>query len=96
MRYDEGVCIATNTIEGYFETLKRGINGVYHHVDRKHLHRYLSEFQFRWNNRESQEIFMLVIAALVIGSAMPYKNLIEPLPGETATGPAVSLDGETF
>ena len=52
MRYDEGVCIATNTIEGYFETLKRGINGVYHHVDRKHLHRYLSEFDFRYNARE--------------------------------------------
>jgi hypothetical protein len=37
-----------------------------------------------------------VIAALVIGSAMPYKTLIEPLPGETATGPEVSLDEERF
>jgi DNA-directed RNA polymerase subunit RPC12/RpoP len=52
VRYDEGVCITTNTIEGYFATLKRGINGVYHHVGRKHLHRYLSEFDFRYNGRE--------------------------------------------
>jgi transposase-like protein len=52
VRYDEGVCITTNTIEGYFATLKRGINGVYHHVGRKHLHRYLSEFDFRYNARE--------------------------------------------
>jgi hypothetical protein len=50
VRYDEGVCVTTNTIEGYFSLLKRGINGVYHHVGRKHLHRYLSEFDFRYNN----------------------------------------------
>jgi hypothetical protein len=43
----------------------------------KHLHRYLSEFQFRWNNREAQDMFPLVIAALVIGIAMPYAELIE-------------------
>jgi hypothetical protein len=51
-RYDEGVCITTNTIEGYFATLKRGINGVYHHVGRNHLHRYLGEFDFRYNGRK--------------------------------------------
>ena len=41
VRYEDGVCITTNTIEGYFATLKRGINGVYHHVGKQHLHRYL-------------------------------------------------------
>jgi len=51
VRYDEGVCVTTNTVEGYFATLKRGINGVYHHVGRKHLHRYLGEFDFRYNER---------------------------------------------
>jgi transposase-like protein len=55
VRYDEGVCVTTNTVEGYFATLKRGINGVYHHVGRKHLHRYLSEFDFRYNNRETTD-----------------------------------------
>lgn len=49
----------------------------------KHLHRYLSEFQFKWNHREAQDIFVLVIAALVIGSSLPYAKLIEPLAGET-------------
>lgn len=52
VRFDEGVMVTTNTVEGYFSLLKRGINGVYHHVGRKHLHRYLSEFDFRYNARE--------------------------------------------
>lgn len=52
VRFDEGVMITTNTVEGYFSILKRGINGVYHHVGRKHLHRYLSEFDFRYNERK--------------------------------------------
>ena len=37
--------------ESYFATLKRGINGVYHHVSEAHLKRYLAEFDFRYNNR---------------------------------------------
>jgi transposase-like protein len=52
VRYEDGVCITTNSIEGYFATLKRGINGVYHHVGKQHLHRYLSEFDFRYNARK--------------------------------------------
>jgi transposase-like protein len=42
----------TNTIEGFFSLLKRGINGVYHHVSKEHLHRYLAEFDFRYNTRK--------------------------------------------
>lgn len=41
----------TNTLEGYFSILKRGLIGVYQHVDKKHLPRYLAEFDFRMNNR---------------------------------------------
>lgn len=52
VRYEEGFCVTTNTIEGYFALLKRGIMGVYHHVGRRHLHRYLSEFDYRYNGRE--------------------------------------------
>lgn len=52
VRYEEGFCVTTNTVEGYFSLLKRGITGVYHHVGRNHLHRYLSEFDFRYNNRK--------------------------------------------
>ena len=41
----------TNTVEGYFSILKRGIYGVYHHVSQEHLKRYLAEFDFRYNYR---------------------------------------------
>lgn len=50
-RKEGDVLISTNTIEGYFSILKRGINGVYHHVGKQHLHRYLNEFDFRYNSR---------------------------------------------
>lgn len=45
----------TNTAEGYFSILKRGINGIYHHVSKKHLHRYLNEFDFRYNMRKAED-----------------------------------------
>ncbi|HXP74639.1 MAG TPA: IS1595 family transposase, partial [Stellaceae bacterium] len=43
----------TNTVEGYFSILKRGIIGTYHHVSPQHLKRYLAEFDFRYNERQS-------------------------------------------
>jgi transposase-like protein len=43
----------TNTIEGYFSILKRGVMGTYHHVSQRHLKRYLAEFDFRYNEREA-------------------------------------------
>ena len=44
--------IHTNTIEGYFSIFKRGMKGIYQHCGKRHLHRYLAEFDFRYNNRE--------------------------------------------
>ncbi|NAZ36160.1 IS1595 family transposase [Rubellimicrobium sp. CFH 75288] len=41
----------TNTVEGYFSIFKRGMKGTYQHCAKKHLHRYLAEFDFRYNNR---------------------------------------------
>jgi len=43
--------VHTNTVEGFFSLLKRGINGTFHHVSKAHLHRYCAEFEFRYNNR---------------------------------------------
>jgi transposase-like protein len=43
--------VHTNTLEGFFSVLKRGLVGVYQHVDKKHLDRYLAEFDFRQNTR---------------------------------------------
>src|SRR6202521_2941083 len=52
VRYENGLCITSNTVEGYFSLLKRGVNGIFHHVGKQHLHRYLSEFDFRYNGRK--------------------------------------------
>lgn len=43
--------VTTNSAEGYFSIFKRGMKGVYQHCGEKHLHRYLSEYDFRYNNR---------------------------------------------
>lgn len=43
--------IHSNTVEGYFSIFKRGMKGVYQHCGEQHLHRYLAEFEFRYNNR---------------------------------------------
>jgi transposase-like protein len=54
--------VTTNTVEGYFGLLKRGINGTFHHVGEQHLHRYLSEFDFRWNARKVDDGTRAVMA----------------------------------
>lgn len=46
-----GTDIHTNTIEGVFSLIKRGVMGTFHSVSRKHLPNYLNEFEFRWNTR---------------------------------------------
>lgn len=46
----------TNTIEGYFSIFKRGMKGVYQHCGEDHLHRYLAEFDFRYNHRSALKI----------------------------------------
>ncbi len=43
--------VHTNTVEGFFSIFKRGMVGVYQHCSERHLHRYLSEFDFRYSNR---------------------------------------------
>jgi hypothetical protein len=41
--------VHANTLEGYFSIFKRGMKGVYQHCSERHLHRYLAEFDFRYN-----------------------------------------------
>jgi transposase-like protein len=43
--------VHTNTLEGFYSIFKRGMKGVYQHCNEKHLHRYVAEFDFRYNNR---------------------------------------------
>jgi transposase-like protein len=51
VRYEGEHVISTNTVEGYYSIFKRGMKGIYQHCSEKHLHRYLSEFDFRYSNR---------------------------------------------
>jgi len=48
--------VYTNNAEGYFSIFKRGMKGVYQHCAKKHLHRYVAEFEFRYNNRSANDI----------------------------------------
>jgi hypothetical protein len=47
----ETTVITTNSVEGFFSIFKRGMKGIYQHCGEQHLHRYLAEFDFRYNNR---------------------------------------------
>jgi hypothetical protein len=51
--YARGV-VTTNSAEGFFSILKRGLTGIYQCVSEQHLQRYVDEFDFRYNYRQSQ------------------------------------------
>ena len=67
--------VTTNTVEGYFSIFKRGMKGVYQHCGEKHLHRYLAEFDFRYNTR----------AALGFNDQDRAKALAEGIKGKRLT-----------
>ena len=52
VRYTSSGKVHTNTVEGVFSIFRRGMVGTYQHCGEQHLHRYLSEFDFRYSNRE--------------------------------------------
>ena len=68
----------TNTIEGYFSILKRGVTGVYHHISAAHLKRYLGEFDFRYNERSALGVEDVERATKaikgVVGKRLTYKQ----------------------
>lgn len=70
--------IYTNTIEGYFSIFKRGMRGVYQFCAKKHLHRYLAEFDFRYTNREANGINDAaradILLAGVVGRRLTYQT----------------------
>ena len=71
--------VNTNTVEGFYSIFKRGMKGVYQHCGEKHLHRYLAEFDFRYNNRVALGVndSGRTEAALrgIVGKRLTYRDL---------------------
>lgn len=61
--------IHTNTAEGFFALLKRGIVGTFHHVSKGHLHRYANEFAFRYSTRDAMGVNDEQRAAMIVRAA---------------------------
>lgn len=72
--YGRGV-VHTNTIEGYFSIFKRGMKGVYQHCGKRHLHRYVTEFEFCYNNR----------VALGVNNGKRSRNALRSITGKRLT-----------
>jgi transposase-like protein len=76
-QYADGV-VSTNTAESSFAILKRGITGIYHAVSKKHLHRYVGEFDFRWNTRRMNDGDRTVLAVQgANGKRLDYKTFTQ-------------------
>ena len=71
--------IHTNTIEGSFSIFKRGMKGVYQHCGKQHLHRYVAEFEFRYNNRVANGVDDAGRARLALGGAVGKRLKYNPV-----------------
>lgn len=69
--------VHTNTMEGYWSLLKRGVVGIYHSVSSKHLQKYLDEFSFRYNTRDLSECNRFNSMLQNIATTLPYNQLIK-------------------
>ena len=70
--------VTTNAVENYFSVFKRGMRGVYQHCSEKHLHRYLAEFDFRYNNRAAPGVNdadrAASLAKGIVGKRLTYRR----------------------
>jgi transposase-like protein len=74
----KGTDIHSNTVEGVFSLIRRGVMGTFHSVSRKHLPNYLNEFQFRWNTRkmdDGQRVQQAIKA--VDGKRLEYRRSVD-------------------
>jgi transposase-like protein len=69
--------VTTNRIESAFSLFKRGIMGSFHKVSIKHLHRYLSEFEMRFNERQNPEKFEMLVGRMCQTETMPFRRLVD-------------------
>jgi transposase-like protein len=81
VRYEGERVIHTNTIENVFSVFKRGMHGVYQHCGEAHLHRYLAEFDFRFNRRTALGVSDTERAdqllAMIEGKRLTYRRIGE-------------------
>lgn len=78
VRGSGGGAVHVNTAESVHALLKRGVMGVYHHWSKKHLHRYLAEFDFRWNTRKiSDGERTMEAVAIVGGKRLRYRDPVK-------------------
>ncbi len=76
--------VHTNTIEGFFSLIKRGMYGTFHSVSKKHLHRYVSEFEYRYNTRGLDDGARTVRAIQRgEGKRLRYREPVRSLPGSS-------------
>ena len=67
--------VHTNTIEGFWSLVKRGIGGVYHQVSQKYLQSYLNEYSFRYNRRDQGNLIFTSLLKRVAERAVPLASV---------------------
>jgi transposase-like protein len=75
VRYENGACVTTNTVESAFSLLKRGIMGSWHKISAKHLPAYLDEMTFRFNRRKRSDLFIDTLRHMVTASVLTFERL---------------------
>lgn len=75
VRVEEDFVVHTNRIEGYWNLLKKQIDGIHHSVSPKHLQRYCNESSFRYNNRKACQDERFADALANCNGSLPYKTL---------------------
>lgn len=76
-----GTDIHSNTIEGVFSLIKRGVMGTFHSISRKHIPNYLNEFEFRWNTRKMDDGQRVAQAIKQVdGKRLQYRESVDNPP----------------
>jgi transposase-like protein len=75
VRYENGACVTTNTVESAFSLLKRGIMGSWHKISAKHLPAYLDEMTFRFNRRKRSDLFIDTLRHMVTADPLTFERL---------------------
>lgn len=80
VKHNEGQYVSnnchTNSMEGFWSLLKRGVNGIYHSISQKHLQQYIDEFVFRYNTRKATETNRFDYMLNNINARLTYNTLV--------------------